>query len=294
MITSTGNQNVKEVVQLRKKSKARAQAGVFLVEGLRMIQEVPPERLKKLYVTEEFYRKHGENLGIQLPEEDQKKAGAEKKASGQDCGSGENIRSGVGKLCAELVSDTVFSYMSDTKAPQGVLGIVEQARYRLEDVLGRAAGMEAAPNLLILDNLQDPGNLGTIFRTAEAAGVSGIVMSSDCVDIYNPKTIRSTMGAVYRMPFLYVEDMKEMLHLLNRHNIRIYAAHLEGTNTYDQEDYRGGTAFLIGNEGNGLRQEIAACADTWIRIPMAGQAESLNAAVAAAVLMYETARQRRG
>ena len=147
---------------------------------------------------------------------------------------------------------------------------------------------------MVLDNLQDPGNLGTIFRTAEAAGVTGISMSRDCVDIYNPKTIRSTMGAIYRMPFLYAEDLKETIDALKEQGIQIYAAHLDGKNFYDKEDYRGGTAFLIGNEGNGLRREIAECADIWIRIPMAGRAESLNAAIAAAILMFETCRQRRG
>lgn len=119
-------------------------------------------------------------------------------------------------------------------------------------------------------------------------------MSRDCVDIYNPKTIRSTMGALYRMPFLYVDDLKETIHTLKEQNIKSYAAHLDGKNTYDKEDYRQGTAFLIGNEGNGLREEIAQCADTWIRIPMCGQVESLNAAVAATVLMFEVSRQRRG
>lgn len=273
MITSTGNQNIKEVVQLRKKSKARSQAGVFLVEGIRMIQEVPVECLEKLYITEGFYKKYKKELELLL--------------------------AGKSNVRPELVSDTVFAYMSDTKTPQGVLGIVKQAEYDLEQILAgaeMAGGQEnarQAPHVMILDNLQDPGNLGTIFRTAEAAGVSGIIMSKDCVDIYNPKTIRSTMGAVYRMPFLYVENLQETISELKQKGICVYAAHLEGKNTYDKEDYSVGTAFLIGNEGNGLRQEIADCADTWIRIPMAGQVESLNAAVAASVLMFEVSRQRR-
>lgn len=296
MITSTSNQNVKEVVQLRKKSKARSQAGVFLVEGIRMIQEAPREQLVKLYVTEGFYQRHKEELGIQI--------------IGDSRGKQSHLRAADTEgrtFCAELVSDNVFEYMSDTKTPQGVLGIVKQAKYSLEEILGgnvtgtgsavpkqAARGIHrSAPHLVALDNLQDPGNLGTIFRTAEAAGVTGIVMSKDCVDIYNPKTIRSTMGAIYRMPFLYAEDLEETVHTLKKNGIRVYAAHLDGKNSYDQEDYRGGTAFLIGNEGNGLRREIADSADAWIQIPMAGQAESLNAAVAAAILMFETSRQRR-
>ena len=118
-------------------------------------------------------------------------------------------------------------------------------------------------------------------------------MSRGCVDIYNPKTIRSTMGAIYRMPFLIADDLPEMIGQLKEKKIGVYAAHLDGKNTYDRENYTGGCAFLIGNEGNGLRQEVADCADTWIRIPMAGQVESLNAAVASAVLMFEVSRQRR-
>lgn len=261
MITSTGNQKVKEIIQLQKKSKARNQAGIFLVEGLRMIQEVPRERLKKLYVSEGFYKKHQREL--------QQEGLLEQRV-------------------LETVSDHVFSVMSDTKTPQGVLGVIRRQEYLPEMLLE-----SENPFLMVLDNLQDPGNLGTIFRTAEAAGVTGIIMSKDCVDIYNPKTIRSTMGAIYRMPFLIAEDLSEMIGKIQQRQIRVYAAHLEGKNTYDQENYRTGCAFLIGNEGNGLRREIAECADCWIRIPMAGQVESLNAAIAASVLMFEVSRQRR-
>ena len=150
-----------------------------------------------------------------------------------------------------------------------------------------------APFFMVLENIQDPGNLGTILRTAEGAGVTGILMSRDTVDIFNPKTIRSTMGSVYRVPFLYVEDICEIVWELKNKGICTYAAHLKGTGSYDEQDYTKGTAFLIGNEGNGLTDQLADLADTYIRIPMYGQLESLNAAVASAVLMYETQRQRR-
>ena len=146
---------------------------------------------------------------------------------------------------------------------------------------------------MILENLQDPGNLGTILRTAEGAGVDAVLLSRGCVDIYNPKTIRSTMGSVYRLPFAYTDDLTGMLSLLKERRIHIYAAHLKGRRYYDEEDYRHSCAFLIGNEGNGLSEHISACADTLIRIPMAGQVESLNAAVSASILAYEAFRQRR-
>ncbi len=257
MITSTSNQRVKELLQLQKKAKIRNQEGVFLAEGSRMVLEAPKDRIRKLYISESYEKKHGKELkeqGFQY----------------------------------EVLSDTVFAYVSDTKTPQGILAVIRQLDYKFEDMLTKEN-----PHILVLDNLQDPGNLGTIFRTAEAAGVTGILMSKDCVDIYNPKTIRSTMGAAYRMPFLYMEDILEGIRLLKEKQIHVYAAHLEGKYSYDIEDYRKGTAFLIGNEGNGLRQEVADMADTWVRIPMQGQAESLNAAVAAAVLMFEVSRQRR-
>lgn len=257
MITSTSNQKVKELLQLQKKAKIRNQEGVFLAEGSRMVLEAPKNRIRQLYISESYYKKHGKEL---------KEKGFK----------------------YEVFSDTVFAYVSDTKTPQGILAVIQQLDYKFEDMLKKKN-----PHILVLDNLQDPGNLGTIFRTAEAAGVTGILMSKDCVDIYNPKTIRSTMGAAYRMPFLYMEDILEGIRLLKEKKIHVYAAHLEGKNSYDLEDYRNGTAFLIGNEGNGLRQEVANMADTWVRIPMEGQAESLNAAVAAAVLMFEVSRQRR-
>ena len=184
----------------------------------------------------------------------------------------------------ELLTDTVFAYVSDTKTPQGILAIVKRLNYTMNDLM--QVKNQKAPHLVVLDNLQDPGNLGTIFRTAEAAGVTGILLSKDCVDVYNPKVIRSTMGAVFRMPFLYVEDLPEKIKELQKESIKTYAAHLRGENAYDEEDYTTGCAFLIGNEGNGLRDEVADCADCLIRIPMEGEAESLNAAVAQTVAQW--------
>nr|WP_317379339.1 23S rRNA (guanosine(2251)-2'-O)-methyltransferase RlmB [uncultured Faecalimonas sp.] len=259
MITSTSNARVKELVQLQKKSKVRNEQGVFLVEGIRMYQEIPQEQLVKVYVSETFADRHWEEIS--------------------------SIRD---KRKLEYLSDHVFQYVSDTKTPQGILCVVRQSSYRLEELLEAEDA-----HLLVLDNLQDPGNLGTILRTAEGAGVTGVIISRESVDIYNPKVIRSTMGSIYRVPFVYAEDLKEVLAKLQEHGICTYAAHLDGKNSYDKEDYTKKTAFLIGNEGNGLRKEIADLADIWIRIPMQGQVESLNAAIATSVLMFEAARQRR-
>lgn len=272
MITSTGNAQVKELVRLMKKRRARDDAGVFLVEGPRMAGELVTdpewrEQIEKIWISEIYAQKYMNSAA-----------------------SGEKAAPSLNGFRTELLSDTVFSYVSGTKTPQGILAVVRRRKYSMRDILGEDPGKALVP---VLDNLQDPGNMGTIFRTAEAAGATGILMSSDCVDIYNPKVVRSTMGALLRMPFLCVEDLPSALKDLKTEGIHVYAAHLEGRDFYDREDYRKGTAFLIGNEGNGLREETARSADRMIRIPMEGKAESLNAAVAASILMYEASRQRR-
>lgn len=268
MITSTSNAKVKRLVNLKKKRKARDEAKVFLVEGIRMFREAPLEILREVYVSETFYRKEQNEIEHIL-------SGGE--------GSKTSPRAAL-----EILSDTVFDYVSDTRTPQGVLCVAKQRRYDLDEVLGGGR-----PHIAVLDRLQDPGNLGTIFRAAEGAGVTGIVMDRECVDVFNPKTIRSTMGSVYRIPFCYTEDLAEAVRKIKARGIRTYAAHLEGRCDYDEEDYCRPCAFLIGNEGNGLTKEIADLADTYIKIPMQGQVESLNAAVAASILMFEAARQRR-
>ena len=256
MITSTSNQQVKNLLQLQKKSKARKEQGVFVVEGVKMFREAPADWIVKTYVSQEFLKK--EEASVLKDRE------------------------------YEIVEDRVFKTMSDTMTPQGILAVVRQPVSSLEQLLN-----EPAPFVMVLENIQDPGNLGTILRTAEGAGVNGILMSRDTVDIFNPKTIRSTMGSVYRVPFLYVGDICETVRKLKNKGISAYAAHLKGTGSYDEQDYTKGTAFLIGNEGNGLTDELADLADTYIRIPMYGKVESLNAAIASAVLMYEAQRQRR-
>lgn len=261
MITSTANIKVKRLAGLQKKKRLREKEEIFLAEGLRMFLEAPKERLCEVYVSETFYKKEKEILG--------------------------NVLEGTG-VRAELLSDHVYAHVSDTKTPQGVLCVVKRKERSIDEML-----MNKCPFLLALDNLQDPGNVGTILRTAEGAGVTGVILSRDSADIYNPKTIRSTMGSIYRVPFCYTENLPEVLADINEAGIGTFAAHLDGKCAYDEADYRKPCAFLIGNEGNGLRNDVTEKAKEYIRIPMLGHVESLNAAVAAAVLMFEAARQRR-
>lgn len=263
------NKEMKELAAWNRKSKARKEDGVFLIEGTKMFLEAPMERIRKTFVSESFF-----------------KTESQKKESGIKSPCLEKLdRCGY-----EMVTDSVFAKITDTMTPQGILCVMDQFAYTLEDLLIRRN-----PTIMVLEDLQDPGNLGTIMRTGEGAGIDGIIMSKGCVDIYNPKTIRSTMGSLYRVPFVYTDDLASTLKGLKEKKIRFYAAHLKGKKFYDEVDYAlpGGTGFLIGNEGNGLTDKTAELADSYIRIPMEGKVESLNAAIAAGVLMYEVYRQKR-
>lgn len=261
VISSSGNSQIKNITLLLKKSKARDEQGLFVIEGLKIFEEARlTGSLAKAYFSESFYYGKLES----------------------DPGFFHNLE-------YEVVTDKVFQEVSETMTPQGVLGIVRSAEYALEDIL-----RGANPCLLLLEDIRDPGNLGTMIRTAEGAGITGIILNSSCVDIYNPKVIRSTMGSVFRVPFYRTGDFSGTVTKLKEYGIRVFAAHLSGK-PYDTEgSLAKSSAILIGNEANGLSEEASSLADCLIRIPMEGKVESLNAAVAAAILMYEAHRQRRG
>ena len=256
MITSVSNPAVKDVVLWQTKAKARRESGFFVVEGLRLVREAPPEDVVRAYATEEF-------------------AASEEGAAL------------CRRLDAEHVSETVMARMSDTKTPQGILAVVRQKKSTLQDILA------AEGPILVLEHVQDPGNVGTLFRTAEAAGAAGILMDEETADPLQPKVVRGTMGAIFRLPFAVTGDLPGTLAELKKQGVTLYAAHLEGSEEYDRVQYPARTAFLLGNEGNGLSDEIAALADVRIRIPMLGKTESLNVSTAGAVLLYEHFRQRR-
>ncbi|WP_242944362.1 TrmH family RNA methyltransferase [Oribacterium sp. WCC10] len=261
-ITSTGNKFIKEVRELEKKSRARRDSGLFIAEGERLCSEIPAEEIVRVFVTSDYKGRLPKGM---VTDKDGHAAGTRS-----------------GKVPVFEVSSQVMEYMSDTKTSQGILAVVRQKHY----------SALSGDFFIILDTLQDPGNMGTVFRTAEAAGVDGIVMNRNCVDIYSPKVVRATMGAMFRMPFLICDDLSAEILRMKRHGVSVFAAHLKGNKNHWEFDYTGPTAFMIGNEGNGLSDEIASLADSYLRIPMKGETESLNAAVAATVLMYEAVRQR--
>lgn len=266
------NAKIKEINKLNEKSKARREAGLFIIEGPKMFMEAPLEWVREVYVTREFL------------DHIDREAGADTDRSGM----GLKISEMIQWMDHEVITEAQMARISDTQTPQGILCVMSTPSYSMEDILKRRIKSNGDERrlIMVLEDIQDPGNLGTIFRTAEGAGVSGIILSEGCVDIYNPKTVRATMGSIYRMPYIYSADLSDCASKLKADGIRVYAAHLKGELLYNEINYED-TAFLIGNEGNGLKEETADLADEYIKIPMEGELESLNASVAASVLMYQ-------
>ena len=278
IISSGSNPRIRKLVELQKKAKLRRETGLFVIEGSRLCADTPAQYIKEVYMTENRIRNASEKEKRLMQEHP-----------------------------VTLVTEEAMAKAADTTTPQGILCVAKMPVYSRESLLGKTSGeaQEAdkadgrgsacggAPLLLVLEDIQDPGNLGTIFRTAEAAGATGILMSRSTVDLFHPKVVRATMSAIFRMPFYISNDLCEEISVLRESGIPSYAAHLDGKRVYDELPLTQGCAFLIGNEGNGLSAELTAKADEKIIIPMAGGAESLNAAMAAGILMFEAARQRR-
>lgn len=262
MITSTANGRIKQVVQWQRSAKERRRDDVFLTEGVKMFEEAPEELIRQVYIIEDTLDK----------------------VQGQP-----EIMEKLRRVGYEIVSEGVFRRISDTQTPQGILTVLSQQHYNPKKLL-----QAENPLFILLEDLQDPGNLGTILRTGEGAGVTGVIMTKNTVDIYNPKTIRATMGSIYRVPYLYVDSLPDVIKCLHNAGVKTFAAHLRGEDYYDGFSFQGGTAFLIGNEGKGLQKQTADAASHYLKIPMEGRVESLNAAIAATLLMYEAHRQRKG
>ena len=253
MITSPSNESVKHVTMLVKSAKARRKEGVFVVEGERIVREIPKEIVKECYVSEDYLSSH----------------------DGKDPGF---------NVTPIVVSSSVFKKMSDTSAPQGILCVCRMRDTGVEEFLSTRQSGDL--KLLILEGIQDPGNLGTMVRSAEGAGFDAIIADENTVDVYNPKVTRSTMGSLFRVPVFYTDDLPETVEKIKKMSVTVYAAHLKGSTAYRDVTYENRIAFLIGNEGSGLSDDISSKADRLIKIPMCGKLESLNAAVAASLLMF--------
>lgn len=173
----------------------------------------------------------------------------------------------------------VLAAVCDTKTPQGIAAVV---RMKEQSALGK--------HIVALDGVQDPGNVGTIIRTADAAGLDGVLLSNQCADVFSPKVLRATMGSIFRMNLRTTDDLPGELTKLREKGYSILSSQLDGTPFYEREKVAEQFALIIGNEGNGVSEQVQQTATHRVRLPMRGGAESLNAAIAAAIMMYELMR----
>ena len=182
------------------------------------------------------------------------------------------------------VTESVFKVLTDVETPQGVLAIInKQAKKEID---------EKADYIVALDGVQDPGNFGTILRTLDAAGINQVLVSKNTVNGYSPKVVRSTMGAIYRVNIIEVDSLEDALNNLKRSGFEVVVTALDAKESIYDIDYSK-KIVVIGNEANGVTKEVRNIADKKVKIPMIGKAESLNASVAAGIMIYEYVRQNK-
>lgn len=259
-ITSKDNQSVKDAAKLMNSAKERREKKRFIVEGTRLCAEAMENkcRLLELFYTEDAYSKYNESV--------------------------EKLEKAADK--SYLISEEIAAKISDTVNPQGVFVVGEMANNTVDIDETRSDGQ-----YVLLENLQDPGNIGAIFRTAEALGLTGAFLAADCCDPYNPKAMRASMGAVFRLPYIIVDDVVTAMKACKARNMRpIAAVPDDDASKITAIRFFKGVIMCIGNEGNGLSAELKAVCGERVTIPMNGRAESLNAATAAAILMWEMVR----
>ncbi|MFC4766940.1 TrmH family RNA methyltransferase [Effusibacillus consociatus] len=262
-ITSTRNSRVKDWAALKQK-KYRDQTNLFFIEGIRLVEDALESQapLETILVLDDL-----------IP-----------------TGRLDRIVNGTHSLGIELieVNQAVLEHVADTKTPQGVIAIGRQYQHNKEGLIASKTN----PLYLVLDNIQDPGNLGTMIRSADAVGAAGVFVGSGSVDLYNPKVIRATMGSLFHLPVIEV-SLRELFPLLRQHDVTVIGASTGAEEELYAVDLTGGTAIVIGSEAHGISGEIRQQIDKWISLPMPGKAESLNAAIASSIILYETLRQRK-
>ncbi|MBR7147559.1 MAG: RNA methyltransferase [Firmicutes bacterium] len=262
-ISANDNPVIKKFRALSLK-KQRDKLGLYLIEGPNLLEEALncQAKIGQILFDDEALSRSEELAGLAARAEER-------------------------RIPSAVASPSLFLKAANTDTPQGVIAWVEKPRWTEEQFFAPAGG-----NIIVLDRLQDPGNLGTILRTADSAGFSGALILKGSGDIYGPKTVRAATGTLFRLPVLFSDGPEEAMSLLRNHGKKVFATALENSETYFACDLRYDAAIVIGNEGNGICQEILTGADQNITIPMEGKTESLNAGIAAGVLMYEALRQR--
>lgn len=259
IITSKDNEIIKNIRKLKEK-KYRDLTNSYLIEGVKMIKEAIEEnaKIKQIVVCEDCLKEDG-------------------------C-TEQKILYQIAKYDCIYVSGKVFSYLTDVVNPQGMLAVIEKES-------GEEEIKYTEDIIIVLDGIQDPGNLGTILRTVDSVGLSQIVLSKTSVDAYNPKVVRSTMGAIFRVKIIEAENLVETLKNMKKHKFKVVATSLSGTENIYEMDYDK-KIIVIGNESKGVSKEIIDIADTKTKIPMIGKTESLNASIACGVMLYEYVRRK--
>ncbi|MDD4179161.1 MAG: RNA methyltransferase [Candidatus Margulisbacteria bacterium] len=239
---------IKLINNLSEKRSARRKEGLFVIEGLHLIEEAGKKVKFAVY---------SENLPIVQKLEEQ------------------------GTGCYK-VSRKQLEEISGVETPQGIIGVARQFDYSMRDLF------KGDKTLIVYClGVQDPGNLGTIIRSADAFGASGVIISKGTVDLYNPKVVRSTMGSIFHLPIITRENDVETIEHLKKENVKVVASVLGTDMRLDEVALAGPVAFLVGNEGAGLSEEVVGLADAKVNIPMLGKAESLNVGIAASIMLYE-------
>lgn len=260
-LTSKDNSTIRQLRSLSD-AKHRKKEKSFLIEGLKMVEEALRDELGVLLViaTPSLLQHHGKGV-LKLAESRQKPV--------------------------LWISDKVMDSLADSKTPQPVMAEVGMKQHSEESLLADDREL-----IVIAHQLQDPGNLGTIVRTAEAAGASGVAMVSPSVDPYNPKAIRASMGSIMRVPVIATADAAQLIEKCKARSFQTVATVLTGSRLHFDIDLRKPTVVILGQEGGGLPPDLMSAVDYQVRIPMAGTIDSLNVATAGAVMLYEAVRQR--
>lgn len=257
-ITSKENEFIKHVKKLKDK-KYRDIANEYVIEGIKLVGEAIQEKapIKQIILCDDCER----NAAIP-----------------------KDVMYEIAKYECVYVTEKIFRYLSEVEAPQGILAIIEKSNQDTE--------IDYTQDIIVaLDDIQDPGNLGTILRTVDSIGLTQILVSKGTADAYNPKVVRSTMGAIFRVKIIECEDLRQTLKEIKKHKFKIVVSSLQTENSiYDIPYHK--KVIIIGNEANGVEKEIQDMADEKVKIPMLGKTESLNASVAAGIILYEYVRQK--
>lgn len=258
VITSKDNENIKYIKKLKEK-KYRDQNGEYIIEGIRLIEEAINEnaQIKTIVICDECIENNSINQSLLYE---------------------------IAKYNCIYVDKKVFLSLTDVVNPQGLLAVV--AKSNPDKKIDYSEDI-----IVVLDCVQDPGNLGTILRTIDSIGLKQVILSKGCGDIYNPKVVRSTMGAIFRVNVIEADNILENISDFKKHKYEILATSLEDSKSIYEIDYNK-KVIVIGNEGNGVSKEVLEKADQKIKIPMLGKTESLNASVATGIVLYEYVRQK--